>query len=151
MAGKPGKRAGGSLYPYGPLPGVNLRRSTAQAIFANFPFLKKVPAAMGGRENNGKDQGRSGEGRYSVSFGSDNRRQSIMESITINIDTLISIGSILLLLSGGILLIILTWGTCWPSYRIRLYLVCLGWFILGAIVALKYLPDPETFQWNRLF
>ena len=74
-----------------------------------------------------------------------------MESITINIDTLISIGSILLLLSGGILLIILTWGTCWPSYRTRLYLVCLGWFILGAIVALKYLPDPETFQWNRLF
>ena len=42
MAGKPGKRAGVSLYSYGPLPGVNLRRSTAQAIFANFPFLPAI-------------------------------------------------------------------------------------------------------------
>ena len=77
----------------------------------------------------------------------------IMESITIDISVsvLISIANILLIVSSGVLLVILTWRTCWPSYRIRLYLVCSGWFILGAVVALKYLPDPETFQWDRLF
>ena len=39
MVGKPGKRVSVSPYPYGPLPGVNLPRSIAQAIFASFPFL----------------------------------------------------------------------------------------------------------------